>query len=102
MELLYCLKKFNYDFYFTHDNSRTYVTDDVSLKQFFSNTEMAYAFEEDGECKGIILLWKSKGGGKTRHYVKVTADTKEVCRDLLTILLWNTSQDLFAKIRKSK
>ena len=91
---------FNYDFYFTDNNSRIYANDKKSLKTFLKNSESVFVLKEKGDYKGIIMVWKSVGGGKTRHYVKVNAENNKIAKDLLTVLTWNSSRDLFVKLRK--
>ncbi len=90
----------DYDFYFTEDNTRIYITDIPSLKKLFKASEHIYALKEDGDYKGIILVWKSVGGGKTRKYVKINAKDERVARDLITVLMWNCFDDLYIKVRK--
>ncbi len=90
----------NYDFYFTSDNSRKYITDEKSLRELFRNSEFVYTLIDRGDYVGVILVWKSIGGGKVRYYVKLNAKTSDIARDLITVLLWNCDRELFFKIRK--
>lgn len=90
----------SYDFYYTENNSRNYITDEKSVKGLFKNSEYIYYKEENGECVGIILVWIGEGGGKKRFYVKVNALSPKIAKDLLTVILWNSKLDLFVKIRK--
>jgi len=91
---------FDYDFYYTHENSRIYVGDINQLKQFIKSSVQVYTVEENGDCVGCVLLWTSIGGGKKRHYIKIKANTPEIARNLITVLLWNAKQEVYAKIRK--
>ena len=90
----------NYDFYVTESNTRTYITDSLSLKKLFKNSEFIYTLEEKGDYVGIILVWKSVGGGQKRYYVKLNSQNLYIGYKLLTLLLWHAEQDLFVKIRK--
>ncbi len=90
----------NYDFYYAHENARVYITDYMSLKNLLRQSNNVYQLKERDTYVGVILTWKSVGGGKERHYVKVCAKNEKVANDLLTVLLWNTKTDLFVKIRK--
>jgi len=92
--------KFDYDFYYTHDNSRIYVDDIHQLKHFVQSSLHVYVAEIDNDYAGCILLWKSVGGGKNRYYIKIKATTEEVAKNLVTVLLWNVKQEVYAKIRK--
>lgn len=90
----------DYDFYFTEDNTRIYITDMQSLKRLFKSSEHIFYLKEYGDVVGVILVWKSEGGGKERKYVKLSAKNFGVARDLLTVLMWNCFDDLYFKIRK--
>ena len=91
---------FDYDFYYTHENARIYITDIHNLKRLLKSSHYIYTLEENGEYVGIVLLWKSHGGGKERYYVKIKATSDEVAKKLITVLLWNTRKEVYAKIRK--
>lgn len=91
---------FNYDFYYACDNERVYITDYQSLKKLLKQSRDIYYLKEKGTYVGIILTWKSVGGGTERHYVKVCARDSVVAKNLLTVLLWNTNKDLYLKVRK--
>jgi len=91
----------NPDFYFTENNARMYVVDEYTLKKFlFSSKDTYTANDERGDYAGMIMLWQSVGGGKSRYYVKMVAQSAKFATDLLTVLLWNTKETLFVKIRK--
>lgn len=88
------------DFYYTKDNQRLYVTDANSLKGFLRDSCQVYTCKDKGDFKGILLVWKSVGGGQTRYYVKLNAVNAKFATDLLTILTWNFNRQLHVKIRK--
>ncbi len=93
-------KNSDYDFYITEQNSRYYITDENSLSKLLKQSVKTYTLIEKGDCKGIIILWKSTGGDKKRYYVKMNATDKINADKILTVLLWNTDKELFVKIRK--
>ena len=92
---------FDYDFYFTENNSRYYITDEITLKKLFRSSDDIYVTEKDGDYSGIILLWRSKSGMTNRYYVKLVAINTEVAKNLLTALVWNIDKEVFVKIRKN-
>ncbi len=89
----------NEDFYLTENNQRLYVNNLDSLKSLLKNSHSIY-YEDRSQNKGIILVWKSFGGEKSRQYVKLIASNTETARGLITILLWNYDRDLFVKLKK--
>jgi len=93
-------EEFDYDFYYTFENSRIYSSTLTELKTFLHACRNIYVFCDRGDYKGIIMLWKSMGGGKERCYVKIRAQNDDIARNLLTVLLWNIKDEIFAKIRK--
>lgn len=94
-------ENFDHDFYFTHQNSRIFVTDKKTLGIFLRECSHIYTIKEKGDYSGIIAVWKSLGGNKFRYYVKLNAKTPKIAKDLITVLLWNCSKDLYFKIRKN-
>lgn len=84
------------DFYLTENNQRLYINNPTALKILLKNSHHIY-YEE---AKGLVLVWKSFGGDKTRHYVKLIADDHSTAKNLLTILLWNYEKDLYVKLKK--
>jgi hypothetical protein len=71
--LNFIVTDFDYDFYYTHENSRIYISDVYNLKRLIKSSSHIYTLEENGNYSGIILLWKSIGGGKERYYIKIKA-----------------------------
>lgn len=88
------------DFYLTENNDRVYINDSISLKKLFKNSKDVYIFEETGDYKAFCLSWKSIGGEKTRHYVKLLASDARAASDILRCFLWHTRDELFVKINK--
>jgi hypothetical protein len=93
-------KTFDYDFYITEDNVRLYMTNISNIRKFLKQTCGVYVFKDHGEYKGLIGVWKSLGGGKTRYYIKIAALNFDIAKNLLTVLLWNFEKDLYIKLRK--
>ena len=93
-------RKNDFDFYFTRDNTRTYITDESSLKLFLRENICTYIYKDRGDVKGIISVWPSIGGEIKRYYVKINADSPKIATDLFTILTWNFNKELFLKIKK--
>ena len=96
----YLDKNQDYDFYYTHDNTRVYITDERSLKSLLRESTEAYIARNKGDIVGIILVWKSIGAGTKRYYVKINTQSQQVATDLLTILTWNFNRKLHVKIKK--
>ena len=90
----------DYDFYYTKNNTRIYITDTKTLQYLIKCSSTVYMKKEHGDYIGCILVWKSKGGGLTRNYVKIASKDAKVAKELLTVLLWNYSKELYIKIRK--
>jgi hypothetical protein len=55
---------------------------------------------DKGRCSGVLSVWKSVGGDKIRYYLKLGALDEKTAEQLLTILLWNFTKDLYVKVRK--
>lgn len=87
------------DFYFTKDNTRTYIVNLASLKLLVKDSIHVLTLKEKGNYVGVIALWKGFGGGQNRYYVKMSALNDRVAENLLTALLWITGKDLYWKIR---
>lgn len=95
----FCLVNNNWDFYYTVDNTRIYVTDSLSLKKMLVASRDIY-ISSDKDINGIILVWKSLGGDKIRNYIKFNVNSSKILKNLITTLMWNNSQELFIKIKK--
>ena len=96
----FIMEEVDFDFYYTLDNTRIYITDIPILKQFLKACRNIYVLQDCGDYLGIVMLWKSVGGGKQRYYIKLKAKNTTIAKHILTVLLWNTKYDIYAKIRK--
>jgi len=96
----YLSTRFDYDFYVTENNERMYITEYSNLLKLFKNSDSIYIYEDGIDIRGLVLVWRSYGGGKKRRYVKIHAENSNIATKLLTVLTWNSNTDLFVKIRK--
>lgn len=88
------------DFYITKNNERKFVNNAEVLLDLLKESKQVF-YENLGKSKGVVLVWKSLGGEKSRNYIKILANSKKTASNLLTVLLWNTNSELFVKIRKN-
>ena len=88
------------DFYLTQDNTRIYIEDIVNLKKLFKNSRDLYVLKEKGDYAAFCLVWKSFGGDKVRHYLKLIAKDSNAASNLLRGFFWNVNLELFVKINK--
>lgn len=88
------------DFYLTKENQRLFIKEKKSLKKLLKESHNVF-FEDRHNNKGIVLIWKSSGGDKTRNYIKLVASNLKEAKGLLTMLLWNYSKELYVKIKKN-
>lgn len=96
-----CEKEQDYDFYFTNENSRHYITDLSSLKKFIKQSNTIFVCRDDKmDFQGLVLLWKSSGGGISRYYIKLFAINERIAEKLLIVLIWNSTTDIYAKFRR--
>jgi len=91
----------NSDLYYTKENNRIFVRDIFSLKTLLKESSHVYVQQEKGMYTGLILLWKSVGSNVKRYYVKVVANNNQIANDLLTVLLWNCTLEVFTKVKKN-
>lgn len=89
----------DYDFYYYRDNARNYIRDTKTLKSFLKESICNYAYTENGDCKGIILVSRMIVDNKKKFYVKINTSGPKIAIDLLTILLWNFDKDLYINIK---
>jgi len=98
--LLDFIKTNKFDFYFTENNIRVNIDNDDNLNKLLKVSKEIYVSKEGEDILGIILLWESKGADKSRFYIKIAAKDNNIAHKLLTMLLWNTTKDLYIKINK--
>lgn len=89
------------DFYFVRDNVRIYVRDVQVLKSLIRESICCYAYLDNGDCKGVIVVWKSYIEDKKKFNLRVNAKNSKIAVDLLTIVLWNYNIELHSKVDKS-
>lgn len=88
------------DFYVTENNARIIIKDEVSLKKLLKQICYNTIIEDRGDIVGILVLWKSVGV-QTRYYVKLNAINDDIANRLITVLVWNSKNELFAKLKKN-
>lgn len=99
--ILECIKaNGNYNFYFTDNNQRVFVDSEASLKKILRGSSAVFVDEREDEIKGVIAVWKSKGAGIDRNYLKFSCEEDNL-PDLLTVLLWDFKKELCIKLDKN-
>jgi len=88
------------EFYYTENNERKFIKDDISLKALLKSSNSIYVDENNGEISGLILLWEARGGDKVREYVKFLVSSEAVLGNLLKIFSYAKRKDLYIKIKK--
>ena len=87
------------DFYFVKNNTRIFINDVKNLRELIKTSNYVYCQKEKGLYTGIILVRRSKKDLDDRYYVKLIAKDAKTAKDLLTILTWNSTSALYAKVR---
>lgn len=87
------------DFYFTQNNERYKVKSKINLLNLLKQSHHIYYIDSENK-KGIIFVWKSFGGEKSRKYIKIIANDLVTAKNLLQMLLWHYSKDLYVKLKK--
>jgi len=90
----------NNDFYLTQDNQRLSIDSMPRLQQLIKSSVFCQAYQCDGDYRGIVLVWKGRGGDVQRNYVKILVKSPSDAEKLLTILNWNFHGELYMKISK--
>lgn len=85
------------DFYSTKNNIRISLRDNIDILFSYLRKGSKFAYELDNE-KGIALILKEKG---FRTYLKILTRDEKLAGNLLKIINWNTSEDLYVKLHKN-
>ena len=85
------------DFYYIKDSKRIFINNKKDLKGLIKDSNSIYTCEE----RGIVLVWKSLIGELERKYVKLAARDFQSAKDLIMMLLWNYSKELYVKTHKN-
>lgn len=85
------------DFYSTKSNIRISLRDNPDEVFSYLRKGSKFAFENNNE-QGIAIILKEKG---FRTYVKVLTRDLNLATNLLKIINWNISEDLYVKIHKN-
>jgi|WetSurSiteA1Bulk_404760.scaffolds.fasta_scaffold01880_3 hypothetical protein len=86
----------SYDFYFSANGTRYYITDYLDLHRILKRSSYIFVDTQKGDYQGIIVLWKDNN----RYYVKIKAKNSKIAKGLLTVLLWAVNRDLYADLRR--
>jgi len=87
------------DFYCTKDNVRIPLRDNPDVLFSYLNKGDVVAYEKDNETGlGFVTGWSD---GSARKYVKILTKDEHLASNLLKIINWNATIDLFAKLKKS-
>lgn len=101
IELLgFVLDNSSLEFYYTENNERKFIKDDISLKALLKSSNSIYVDENNGGISGIILLWEARGGDKVREYVKFLVSSEPVLSNLLKTFSYTSDKDLYIKVKK--
>lgn len=85
------------DFYSTQDNIRILLRDNIDVLFNYLKKGSKIAYELDNE-KGLALILKEKG---FRTYIKILTRDEKLATNLLKIVNWNISEDLYVKLHKN-
>jgi len=89
------------DFFHTENNIRTYIETEKMLRKFIKDCKEVWIQEGETELNGVIVIWTAKGGNVERNYIKLAAKNFEAADALLSVLVWNSNEQLFTKILKN-
>ena len=95
MEFIYETPDKFFDFYITKDRNRIFINKLDILKSLLKTQECYGLFDEG--WKGLLILYYEKG---FRKYVKFLAKNLDNAEKLIRYLLWNHSEELYAKLKK--
>jgi hypothetical protein len=88
------------EFYYTENNERKFIKDDLTLKNLLKNSNHVFIEENSGSISGLILLWEARGGDKVREYVKFLVSSETVLSNLLKVFSYTSTKDLYIKVKK--
>lgn len=98
--LAFVLEYKNIEFFYTKDNERKLIDNDITLKAMLKEAKNVYIDENNDDIYGVVLVWEAIGGNKTRNYIKYLAKTPMIQNNLLLYLTQNTKEELYVKIKK--
>lgn len=87
------------DFYITENNMRCVIDNEISLKKLIRSAKQIYLLAEKGDIQGILVLWVSLGN-VPRTYIKLSTLNEDTADKLISVMLWNSEVEVFAKIKK--
>ena len=83
--------------YLTVDNKRKNIRTIQHLKDLYRQSSFAIRKAEDTITSGLLFVWKSNGESK-RNYIKIEYNTLKDVDDLLMVLNWDFSKEVFVKL----
>jgi hypothetical protein len=87
-------------FYYTNENKRFIIKDNKTLEDFLSGCSKVIVSDESCETfNGVLALWKGRGEGIKRDYIKFNVLNKNILDKLLTYLFWYHNNEVFVKIK---
>ena len=86
--------------YITQDNKRKKIKTLKDLKHLLRESSFAIIKTEGTIIKGILFVWKSDYLGNKRNYIKVAHSALVDLDDLLMVLNWKYSKELYYKTKK--
>lgn len=100
----YCTKEDPYeDFYITKDNKRLFLKDTKVASMIFRNVlkkcDKCLIDEEQGIIRGILLI-VGYSDNAHRKYVKVLADSINIMHRLFKVLVWDSKDEIFIKVKR--
>jgi len=87
--------------YITQENKRKKVSTLKDLKFLLSESSYAIKKSVGTIVRGVLFVWKSDYAGMKRNYVKVAYETIADLDDLLMMLNWSFSKEVYCKIKSN-
>jgi|WetSurSiteA1Bulk_404760.scaffolds.fasta_scaffold06841_2 hypothetical protein len=84
--------------YITKDNKRKTIKSLKDLKLLYRESAFSIAKEDNGTIKGLLFVWKSDAFNIKRNYVKIEYESLQDVDDLLMVLNWNFSKEVYVKL----
>lgn len=84
--------------YITKDNKRKTIKTLKDLKVLYKESAFAIYKEDKDSIKAVLFVWKSDAFNIKRNYVKVEYENIQDVDDLLMVLNWNFSKEVYVKL----
>lgn len=88
--------------YLTKDNKRYKVKTLKDLKELYSQSCFSLKKEQGGCTKGLLFVWKAYNSEEKRfrNYIKFEVENIVDLDDLLMVVNWNYSKEVYVKLDK--